>query len=104
MSASKKTKTAPAAAKASVLKSVAIAKPPKVAKAAPAPKPAPWPEKARIVVLVKENPARVGSGRFDRMERLLKFAGKPVSAFIEAGGQAKTVLFSVAKKWIKVAA
>jgi hypothetical protein len=50
----------------------------------------------------KEIPAREGTGRFERLQLVLKHNGKTVASFIEHGGQQATLGRAVAEKWVKV--
>ena len=61
-------------------------------------------DNARIRVLVEENPAREGTGRFDRVKRIMRHNGKTVAEFVKHGGKLASLSFSVKKNWIKVAA
>lgn len=61
-------------------------------------------DNARIRVLVDENPAREGTGRFDRVKRIMRHDGKTVAEFVKHGGKLASLSFSVKKNWIKVAA
>jgi hypothetical protein len=58
---------------------------------------------AKITVLVSENPMRKGSGRFDRVAKVLKSGGKSVEAYIKSGGKASTLARCVESKLVKVA-
>jgi hypothetical protein len=60
--------------------------------------------KAKILVLVKTNPTRKGTARYDRVKRLLAHKGKPVEAFVEAGGRLGTLAYAVEHEWIKLSA
>jgi hypothetical protein len=42
-----------------------------------------------------ENPAREGSGRHERVARLIKFSGKTVEAYLKAGGASATLRNSI---------
>jgi len=57
---------------------------------------------ATIHVKLKENPARAGTGRFDRVANLMKHDGKTVEQFLKSGGARGTLNFSVAQGWITV--
>jgi len=50
----------------------------------------------------KEIPAREGTGRYERLQLVLKHNGKTVGAFVEHGGQQATLGRAVAEKWVKV--
>jgi outer membrane biosynthesis protein TonB len=51
-----------------------------------------WTGDEVITVKVKENPARAGSGKFDRMANLLKFNGKKVKDFLKTSlGRSSTL-------------
>lgn len=100
-----KTATAKKTAKAPAKKTAK-----KAAKAAPAKKTASgvgrpahkYKEGARIKVLVDENPCRAGSGKHERVARILKFDGKLVDDFVKAGGKTGSLRFSEEQKWIKI--
>src|SRR6266498_1230054 len=59
-----------------------------------------FPDKAKIVAIVKDNPAKAGTARHKRLAVLLKHSGKLVADFIAAGGRAATVAKSIERKWI----
>jgi hypothetical protein len=63
--------------------------PPKPVKSAPPVKGAPT--TGTITALVKHNPRKPGSGKFDRMSLLLKHNGQSVEAFAAAGGNLETL-------------
>lgn len=51
----------------------------------------------KITVKIKENPAREGSGKFDRMANLMKFGGKTVGAFLKSKLGRTSTLHNAAK-------
>lgn len=56
-----------------------------------------------ITVKVKENPAREGTGKFDRMANLIKHNGKTVAAFLKTAlGKSSTLRNAVNAGWISV--
>jgi len=56
-----------------------------------------------ITVKVKENPAREGSGKFDRMKNLMKFGGKKVGAFLKTElGRSSTLHNAVKAGYISI--
>lgn len=57
---------------------------------------------ATINVKIKENPAREGSGRHDRIQNLMKHNGKTVEQFLKSGGKSGTLNYSVEQGWITV--
>lgn len=57
---------------------------------------------AVINVKLKENPARAGTGRFDRVANLMKHNGKTVEQFLKSGGKTGTLNYSAAQGWITV--
>ena len=61
-------------------------------------------ENARIKVLVDQNPTRKGTGRFERVARILKHNGKTVADFVKHGGKIASLSFAVEHDWIKVVA
>lgn len=58
---------------------------------------------SKIQITDKTNPRREGSGKYDEYALLLKYNGKTVGAFLEAGGKAKTIASMVRRKLGKVA-
>lgn len=58
-----------------------------------------FPEGAKITVLVKENPCREGTGRHERVAKMLKSGGKTVAGSGVATG---TLRYGVNEKLIKV--
>jgi hypothetical protein len=53
--------------------------------------------------VLKENPARKGTGKFDRMANLIKHNGKTVAAFLKSSlGKSGTLRNAAAKGWITV--
>jgi len=55
-----------------------------------------------IVTLVKHNPRKVGTGKFERMALLLKFDGKSVAEFAAAGGNLETLKNAVTEGLVEV--
>ncbi len=55
-------------------------------------------ESAKIAWTGKDNPAREGKGRFDRIEAVRKANGKTVKTFLAGGGNATTLKNCVAAK------
>lgn len=55
-----------------------------------------------IHVKIKTNPAREGSGRFERVARIIKYNGKKVKDFVKAGGVTASLHFAVGQGWITV--
>jgi hypothetical protein len=51
----------------------------------------------------KEIPAREGTGRFERLQLVLKHNGKTVGSFVEHGGLQATLGRAVKDGWVKVA-
>lgn len=105
MDAAKKTVAKKGAKKAVAKKAVAK----KGAKAAtanartPVERKSKWSDKAKIKVLVKDNPCRKGTGRFDRVANLMKHDGKLVSEFLTKGkGKPGTLAYSAEQEWVKV--
>jgi hypothetical protein len=62
-----------------------------------------FPEDANITWTGKENPAREGKGRFDRIEAVRKASGKTVKTFLASGGNPTTLKNCVAAKLATVA-
>lgn len=102
--AKKTAKKAPAK-KAAAKKSAPAKKTAKKAGAAKAPKPkkSSFPEKAKISVLIKENPCRKGSPRAKRVDNILAHHNKSVASFVESGGKEASLRYSIDRGWIKVA-
>lgn len=57
---------------------------------------------AVITVKLKENPARAGTGRHERVANLMKHNGKTVDQFLKSGGKRGTLNFSAAEGWITI--
>jgi outer membrane biosynthesis protein TonB len=67
---------------------------PKAAAKSAAPR-ADLPPTAVIKWIGGENPGREGSGRHERVAKLIKFSGKTVEAYLKAGGPAATLRNSI---------
>jgi hypothetical protein len=50
----------------------------------------------------KEIPAREGTGRYERLQLVLKHNGKTVGSFVEHGGRLATLSRAKAQGWVKV--
>lgn len=61
-------------------------------------------DNARIRVLVKENPTRKGTGRFDNVKRIMAHNGKTVAEFVKHGGKVASLTFAAQQGWAKVVA
>lgn len=61
-----------------------------------------FPPEAKIVVLVRKNPRREGSGAHDRMQKVMGSHRATVAQFLESGGNPTTLQNAVAKKWAEV--
>lgn len=59
-------------------------------------------ENSKVTFIAKENPAREGSARWDRYEKLRKNSGKTVGAMIKAGVPTSTLANASASKTIKI--
>lgn len=82
------------------------AKKAKKAKAAPAKKAGAartkFPDDAKVTWVAKENPAREGSARFDRYEKLRKGSGKTVKALLASGVPSATIANAQSSKTVTV--
>lgn len=67
------------------------------------PRAAAYPEGAKITALVKENPARKGTARHGRVQKVIDHGGKTVEAFVKAKGKLATLRRCVELKIAKVA-
>lgn len=56
----------------------------------------------KITIKIDANPAREGSGRFDRVANLMKHNGKTVEQFLKSGGKSATLIFAVNEGWAAV--
>lgn len=101
----KKTAKKAAPAKKTAEKAAPAKKTAKKADAAKAAKPkkSSFPEKAKIHVLIKENPCRKGSPRAKRVDNIMAHHNKSVSSFVESGGKEASLRYSIDRGWIKVA-
>ena len=61
-----------------------------------------FPPEAKITWVAKENPAREGSARYDRYEKLRKASGKTVDTAIKSGVPSATIANAQAAKVITV--
>lgn len=55
-----------------------------------------------INVKLKDNPAKAGTGRYDRVANLIKHNGKTVGQFFKSGGKSGTLNYSVEQGWITI--
>ena len=60
-------------------------------------------EDSKIVVKIKENPAREGTTRFKNVARIMKHNGKKVAEFVKHGGKVASLSFSKRQGWISIA-
>lgn len=60
-------------------------------------------ENARIRVLIKENPTRKGTSRFNNVARIMKHNGKTVAEFVKHGGKVASLTFAASQDWVKIA-
>lgn len=58
--------------------------------------------KIKVTYNAKEIPAREGTGRYQRLQLLLKHNGKTVEQFVEHDGRVATLSRAVANGWAKV--
>lgn len=61
-----------------------------------------FPEDAKVTWVAKENPAREGSARFDRYEKLRKGSGKTVKALLASGVPSATIANAQSSKTVTV--
>jgi len=50
----------------------------------------------------KENPCRKGSGKAERVAKIMSSSGKTVGTFVKNGGRVGSLVYCIKKKWIKV--
>ena len=58
--------------------------------------------KIKTTFTAKEIPAREGTGRYERLQLVLKHNGKTVGSFVEHGGLQATLGRAAKEGWVKV--